>query len=69
MMQRLKWVGMTVVVVLVVIVVLQNRTPVQTELLFVTLSMPGAALLFGTLLVGFALGLVAGHWWLGRKKK
>ena len=35
---------------------------VETNLLFLTVTMPRAALLFGTLIIGFAIGvLTAGH--------
>ena len=48
--------------ILVLIVVLQNTQTVETKLLFFTVTMPRAALLFGTLIVGFAIGvLTAGH--------
>jgi uncharacterized integral membrane protein len=61
-MNKLKIVAVAVVVLLVVIVVLQNTQVVETKLLFLTVTMPNAALLFGTLVVGFAIGvLTAGH--------
>ncbi len=46
------------VALLVLIVVLQNTESVDTRLLFVTVSMPRAALLFSTLLIGYGLGLL-----------
>ena len=50
------------IVLIVVIVVLQNTQAVETNLLFLTVTMPNAALMFGTLIVGFAVGvLAAGH--------
>jgi uncharacterized integral membrane protein len=53
---------------LVLIVVLQNTEEVETEILFVSVTMPKAVLLFGTLLIGFAMGvLTAGR--IGRKPK
>jgi len=59
---KLKIVGIAVVVLIVVIVVLQNTQDVETKLLFLTVTMPNAALLFGTLIIGFAIGvLTAGH--------
>jgi uncharacterized integral membrane protein len=61
-MNKLKLVAVAVVGLVVVIVVLQNTQAVETHLLFLTLTMPNAALLFGTLIMGFALGvLMAGH--------
>jgi uncharacterized integral membrane protein len=45
-----------------VVVILQNTQVVETRLLSFKLSLPNAALLFGTLIVGFAIGmLTAGH--------
>lgn len=59
---KMKVVGIAVVALLIVVVVLQNTQPVETKLLFFTVTMPNAALLFGTLVIGFAIGvLTAGH--------
>ena len=59
---KLKMVGIAVIVLIVLIVVLQNTQAVETKLLFLTVTMPNAALLFGTLIIGFAIGvLTAGH--------
>ena len=54
---KMKIVGIAAVVVLVVVVVLQNTQAVETKLLFLTVTMPNAALLFGTLIIGFAIGV------------
>jgi uncharacterized integral membrane protein len=61
-MKRLRTLVIALVAVLVIIVVLQNTQSVETRILFVTLAMPRAVLLFVTLLVGFVLGLVAANW-------
>jgi uncharacterized integral membrane protein len=59
---KVKVVGIAVIVLIVLIVVLQNTQAVETKLLFLTVTMPNAALLFGTLIIGFAIGvLTAGH--------
>jgi uncharacterized integral membrane protein len=59
---KLKMIGIAVSVLIAVIVVLQNTQAVETKLLFLTVTMPNAALLFGTLIIGFAIGvLTAGH--------
>jgi uncharacterized integral membrane protein len=61
-MNKLKIVGIAVIILVAVIVVLQNTQAVETKLLFLTVTMPNAALLFGTLILGFAVGvLAAGH--------
>jgi uncharacterized integral membrane protein len=44
---------------LTLIVVLQNTQAVETKILFLTITMPRAALLFGTFLIGFGLGVLA----------
>ena len=59
---KLKIVGIAIIVLIVVIMVLQNTQAVETKLLFFKVTMPNAALLFGTLIVGFAIGvLTAGY--------
>ena len=61
-MNTLKLVAIAVISLVVLIVVLQNTQAVETNLLFLTVTMPRAALLFGTLIIGFAIGvLTAGH--------
>jgi uncharacterized integral membrane protein len=61
-MNKLKIVGVAVIALVVVVVVLQNTQAVETKLLFTTVTMPNAALLFGTFVIGFAIGvLTAGH--------
>lgn len=61
-MNKLKLVAIAVVSLLVLILVLQNTQAVETNLLFLTVTMPNAALLFGALIIGFAIGvLTAGH--------
>jgi putative membrane protein len=61
-MNKLKIVTIAILGLVVVIVVLQNTQAVETKLLFLTVTLPNAALLFGTLIIGFAIGvLTAGH--------
>lgn len=67
---KLKLVGAAAIVLIIVIVVLQNTQPVETKLLFLKVTMPNAALLFGTLIIGFAIGvLTAGYIVSVAKKK
>jgi uncharacterized integral membrane protein len=58
-MNKLKIILITVVALLTLIVVLQNTQAVETKILFLTITMPRAALLFGTFLIGFGLGVLA----------
>jgi uncharacterized integral membrane protein len=67
MASRVRVVIAIVLAILVVVVVLQNTQTVETKLLLVTITMPRAVLLFVTLLVGFALGLITATW-LGRRQ-
>ena len=61
-MNKVKLVAIALISLVVLIVVLQNTQAVETNLLFLTVTMPRAALLFGTLIIGFAIGvLTAGH--------
>ena len=61
-MNKLKLVAIAVIALFAVIVVLQNTQAVETKLLFLTVTLPNAALLCGTLIIGFAIGvLTAGH--------
>jgi len=66
--QKLKIALIAAAAVIVLIVVLQNTESVQTRILFVTIEMPRAAMLFGTLAVGFGLGFLVAGWMIWRKK-
>ncbi|MFP3983582.1 MAG: lipopolysaccharide assembly protein LapA domain-containing protein [Desulfurivibrionaceae bacterium] len=65
---RLKLVVGLILVVLAIIVVLQNTMSVETKILFITLTMPQALLLFLTLLVGIVLGILIALHFLGKKR-
>lgn len=56
---KIRMIIAAILALVVLVVVLQNTESVETRLLFTTITMPRAALLFGTLLVGFALGVLA----------
>ncbi|MFH1999497.1 MAG: LapA family protein [Planctomycetota bacterium] len=58
-MKQVKIILAIVLVVLGLIIVLQNTASVETELLFVKVTMPKAVLLFITLAIGFASGIMA----------
>ncbi len=57
-MKSFKNIAAAVLLVLVIIVVFQNTQEVETKLLFATIAMPRALLLFLTLLTGVVIGLV-----------
>jgi uncharacterized integral membrane protein len=58
LMRNFKLITASVLVILVAIVVVQNREPVETHLLFVSVVMPHAILLFIASATGFALGVL-----------
>ena len=58
-MSRWKLAAVAIVAILAIIVVLQNTQAVETKLLFVTVTMPRAVLLFVTLVIGFVIGVLA----------
>ncbi len=58
LMRNLKLITASVLAILVAILVVQNREPVTTHLLFATAVMPHAILLFINAAVGFALGVL-----------
>ena len=58
-MSHWKLVAVAIVGILAIIVVVQNTQAVETRLLFVTVTMPRAVLLFVTLVIGFVIGVLA----------
>ena len=65
-MQRFKMISIAILALLGVIIILQNTEPVETRLLFMSITMPRAILLMGTTLIGFALGLLVSLFFPGR---
>ena len=57
-MRNFKLVIASLLAILVAIVVVQNREQVATHVLFTTIMMPHAILLFITAAAGFALGVI-----------
>jgi uncharacterized integral membrane protein len=68
MWQKFKFASVAILALVVLIVVLQNTESVDTRILFVTVTMPRAALLFGALVVGFVIGIFTAGKLIGRKK-
>ncbi len=60
-MQRFKIIALAVFALLVLIVILQNTEAVETKILFATVTVPKAVLLFGSLIIGFIHGIVAAN--------
>lgn len=66
-MDKLRLIGAIAGLILLAIVILQNTEDVDTRILFVTITMPRALLIFISALIGAAVGIVAGSM-LGKKK-
>ena len=58
-MQHAKLITTLVISALILVIILQNTEPVVTRILFFSITMPRAVLLFGTTMLGFALGVMA----------
>lgn len=57
-MRNFKLIAASLLAILVAIIVVQNRDPVATHVLFASIVMPLAILLFITAAAGFALGVL-----------
>jgi uncharacterized integral membrane protein len=57
-MRNVKLITASVLAIVIAIIVIQNREPVATHLLFATVIMPHSILLFITCAAGFALGIL-----------
>ena len=66
-MQHTKLIVTLILSALVLIVVLQNTEPVVTKILFISITMPRAVLLFGTTMIGFALGVMISFMMMKRR--
>jgi len=67
-MERFKIISIGILALLGVIIILQNTEPVETKLLFLSITMPRAILLMGTTLIGFALGVLVSFYFQRRGK-
>lgn len=66
--KEIKLVAATVMAVLVVVIILQNRQVVETNLIFATVRAPHAVTLFLAVLIGFLLGGFAGRRTLRKRR-
>jgi len=67
-MAKAKLIAALVLIALFLVVVLQNTQPVETKFLFVSVTMPRAALLAMTMLIGVAVGMLVALSLSGRKR-
>jgi len=66
---KVKFAVAAILMICAVIIAIQNRESVETKLLFATVTMPRAALLFVTLVIGFAGGVLTTWSIVSRSKK
>lgn len=64
-----KLIAAAVAALLLIVVILQNTEDVETRVLFVTITMPRAVLIFISALFGFVVGAVAGMFLSTPKKQ
>ena len=67
-MSKLKIGVVAALAIVLVIVILQNTQQVETKILFLTMTMPRAVLLFAAIVVGWVLGLLTGGRWMRKVK-
>ena len=67
-MQRFKLITAAILALRGVIIILQNTEPVETKLLFLSITMPRAVLLLGTTLIGFGLGVLVSLFFQRKEK-
>lgn len=67
-MEKAKHILIVVAALLGIVIILQNTASVHTNILFMTIIMPRAVLLFVTLLLGVVIGALFSYWF-GRKRK
>jgi uncharacterized integral membrane protein len=68
-MRNFKLIAASLLAILVAIVVVQNREPVATHVLFAAVVMPLAILLFITAAAGFALGVLLTLSWSTKRNQ
>jgi len=66
--KKVKIASAAILVIIALIIAFQNRESVDTKLLFATVTMPRAALLFITLVIGFTGGILT-SWSLATRAK
>lgn len=69
MWQKVKYLTSAFLVLMVIVVTFQNTEEVEAKLLLTTVTLPMAFLLFATLAIGFALGMLTTGIVLARRKK
>lgn len=68
MKEKIRVTAAATLALLVLIIILQNTEVIETKLLFITLTMPRAAMLFGALAIGFVAGVLTAGRFFGRNR-
>ena len=68
-MNKTKLIVIGVLVIIAFVLTIQNTQPVNTHILFFTITMPRAVLLLLMTLIGFAIGVFTVFHYIGRRKK
>ena len=68
-MNQTKLILIGVLIIITLVLIIQNTQPVDTHILFFTITMPGAVLLFLMTLIGFAIGIFTVFHYIGKRKK
>lgn len=66
-MNKTKLILIGVLIIIVAALTLQNTQPVNTRILFFTLTMPRAILLLLMMLIGFVIGIITVFHYIGRR--
>jgi len=66
---KAKLIAALVLITIFLVLVLQNTQPVETKLLFVTVTMPRAALLGLSMLIGIGVGILVSLGLASRRSK
>ncbi len=66
---KVKIVGIVVLVSLSLAVIIQNTSPIEAKILFVSISIPLTVLIGGSLIVGYLLGLLTPVLWRRRQQE
>lgn len=66
-MNKIKLIVAAVIALLGIIIIVQNQEPMETKILFLTVTMPRFILLLITAMLGFAVGVLAALGWKWKK--
>jgi len=68
-MKKVKFIIIGILIIIVFVLTIQNTQPVDTHILFLTITMPRAALLLLMTLIGYAIGVFTVFHYIGKRKQ